>query len=80
VKDAVLTPPGGDDNVARLKDLTDGIGADVVPQCVGTPESMHLAREIEPVAVYDLTLPLEETAEGYAAMDERRAIKILFRP
>ena len=28
----------------------------------------------------DLTLPLEQVAEGYRAMDERRAIKALLRP
>jgi hypothetical protein len=28
----------------------------------------------------DLTLPLSEAAEGYRAMDERRAIKTLLRP
>jgi hypothetical protein len=30
--------------------------------------------------VFDLTLPLEAAAEGYRAMDERRAIKTLLRP
>jgi threonine dehydrogenase-like Zn-dependent dehydrogenase len=29
--------------------------------------------------VFDLTLPLEQVAEGYRAMDERRAIKALLR-
>jgi threonine dehydrogenase-like Zn-dependent dehydrogenase len=29
--------------------------------------------------VFDLELPLEKLAEGYAAMDERRAIKTLLR-
>ena len=28
----------------------------------------------------DLTLPLHQVAEGYRAMDERRAIKRLLRP
>lgn len=32
---------------------------------------------IEPGKVFDLTLPLTEIAEGYKAMDERRAIKTL---
>ncbi|MBE3001255.1 zinc-dependent alcohol dehydrogenase family protein [Nocardiopsis sp. HNM0947] len=32
-------------------------------------------REIDPGRVFDLSLPLEEAAEGYAAMDERRSIK-----
>jgi threonine dehydrogenase-like Zn-dependent dehydrogenase len=30
--------------------------------------------------VFDLTLPLDQVAEGYKAMDERRAIKTLLRP
>jgi threonine dehydrogenase-like Zn-dependent dehydrogenase len=29
---------------------------------------------------FDLTLPLDQVAEGYRAMDERRAIKTLLRP
>lgn len=32
---------------------------------------------IDPGKVFDLTLPLEQAAEAYAAMDERRAIKAL---
>ena len=34
-------------------------------------------RRIDPGKVFDLTLPLEQVAEGYRAMDERRAIKTL---
>ena len=37
-------------------------------------------RQIDPGKVFDLELPLEEAAEGYTAMDERRAIKVLLRP
>jgi threonine dehydrogenase-like Zn-dependent dehydrogenase len=36
-------------------------------------------RTIDPGRVFDLTLPLEKVAEGYRAMDERRAIKTLLR-
>ncbi len=32
---------------------------------------------IDPSRVFDLRLPLDRVAEGYAAMDERRAIKVL---
>jgi threonine dehydrogenase-like Zn-dependent dehydrogenase len=32
---------------------------------------------IDPGVVFDLTLPLDEAAEGYRAMDERRATKVL---
>ena len=34
-------------------------------------------RQIEPGKVFDLTLPLEKAAEGYRAMDERTATKVL---
>jgi threonine dehydrogenase-like Zn-dependent dehydrogenase len=36
--------------------------------------------DINPGVVFDLRLPLAEVAEGYAAMDERRAIKSLLQP
>src|SRR5437762_1304767 len=123
----------GDEGVARIKELTHGIGADSVLECVGTQESMmqaiHATRpggyvsyvgvphgveldgqklffthvhlhggpapvrrflpklidlvcngKINPGKVFDLTLPLDQVAEGYRAMDERRAIKALLRP
>ncbi|MFE5410926.1 zinc-dependent alcohol dehydrogenase family protein [Microbacterium sp. NPDC056569] len=122
----------GDEGVARVKELTSGLGAHSVIEAVGTQESMmqairstrpgghvgyvgvphdgqlpsgelffaevHLlggpapvrrflpelidliwTREIDPGKVFDLTLPLEQAAEGYKAMDERRAIKTLLR-
>ena len=37
-------------------------------------------RKINPGKVFDLTLPLDQAAEGYRAMDERRAIKTLLQP
>ena len=41
------------------------------------PELIDLIwdRQIDPGKVFDLTLPLEQAAAGYQAMDERRAIK-----
>jgi hypothetical protein len=41
------------------------------------PELIELiwSRRIDPAKVFDLSLPLEEAAEGYRAMDQRRAIK-----
>ena len=127
----IVTERGGD-GVARIKQLTGGLGAHSVVEAVGTTESMlqairstrpgghvgfvgvahgvelsveelffsavHLHggpapvrrflpelidliwnRRIDPGKVFDLTLPLEEAAEGYRAMDERRAIKTLLR-
>jgi threonine dehydrogenase-like Zn-dependent dehydrogenase len=123
----------GDEGVARIKDMTDGLGAHSVIEAVGTQESMmqairstrpggHMAfvgvthgvalpglelffaevhllggpapvrrylpelidliwnRRIDPGKVFDLTLPLAQVAEGYRAMDERRAIKTLLQP
>ena len=46
------------------------------------PELIKLVLDwkIEPGKVFGLVLPLEQVAEGYRAMDERRAIKTLLRP
>jgi threonine dehydrogenase-like Zn-dependent dehydrogenase len=46
------------------------------------PELIELIwdRQIDPGKVFDLELPLAEAAEGYEAMDQRRAIKVLLRP
>jgi threonine dehydrogenase-like Zn-dependent dehydrogenase len=123
----------GDAGVARIKEMTKGVAADSVLECVGTQESMMQAiratrpggsigyvgvphgvqldgqqlffshvrlhggpapvrrflpdlidlvwkGKINPGKVFDLTLPLDQVAEGYRAMDERRAIKTLLRP
>ena len=120
----------GEEGVERVKELTDGLGAESVLECVGTQESMMQAisstrsggyvgfvgvphgvaldgemlffaevhlfggpapvrrylpelidlvsdGKIDPGKVFDLTLLLDEVAEGYRAMDERRAIKSL---
>lgn len=119
--------------MAKVKDLTDGLGAHSVIEAVGTQQAMMQAiratrpgghvgfvgvshgvsipgeelfyaevhlhggpapvrrflpdlihriwkHEIDPGRVFDLTLPLSEVAEGYRAMDERRAIKALLMP
>ena len=39
-----------------------------------------LDKKINPGRVFDLRLPLDQVAEGYRAMDERRAIKTLLSP
>jgi len=124
----------GEDGIAAVKALFDGIGAAAVLECVGTKESMEQALRsarpggqvgfvgvpaggaelpigelfgtnvgvrggvapvrnyidellpevwsgsLRPGRVFDLTLPLSEVAEAYAAMDERRAIKVLLKP
>ena len=119
----------GDDGVAHIKELSDGLGVHSVIEAVGSRESMlqsigsvrpgghvgyvgvthgdlpgdqlffshaHLhggpapvrrflpelidlisKGTIDPGKVFDLTLPLDHVADGYRAMDERRAIKTL---
>ena len=47
-----------------------------LPHLIGLIEN----QAINPGKVFDLRLPLSEAAEGYRAMDERRAIKALLRP
>ena len=47
-----------------------------LPDLIG----LVLKGTINPGKVFDLTLPLDQVAEGYRAMDERRAIKSLLRP
>ena len=46
------------------------------------PDLMEMIgdRTIDPGQVFDLDLPLDRAAEGYQAMDERRAVKTLLRP
>jgi threonine dehydrogenase-like Zn-dependent dehydrogenase len=128
----IATERGGE-GVARIMDMTDGVGADATLECVGTDESMTQAidctrpggfvgyvgvphgvsldgavlfrshvglrgcpapvrrflpelidlvysKEIDPGKVFDLTLPLDQVADAYRAMDERRAIKVLLSP
>ncbi|MEO3751884.1 zinc-dependent alcohol dehydrogenase family protein [Streptomyces sp. B6B3] len=125
-----LVTERGDAGVARIRELTDGLGAHSVVEAVGTQESMlqairstrpgghigyvgvshdvtldgrelffshvHLHggpapvrqylprlieliwnRRIHPGRVFDLALPLDQAAEAYRAMDERRAVKAL---
>jgi threonine dehydrogenase-like Zn-dependent dehydrogenase len=49
---------------------------DLLPELI----ELVLSGKINPGKVFDLTLPLEQVAEGYRTMDERRAIKTLLLP
>jgi threonine dehydrogenase-like Zn-dependent dehydrogenase len=46
------------------------------------PELIDLIwnRQVNPGKVFDLELPLDQAADGYRAMDQREAIKVLLRP
>ena len=56
-----------------------GLAGGMAPTRKYIPELLErvLAGGIDPGIVFDLTVPLDEVAEGYRAMDERRAIKVL---
>ena len=41
------------------------------------PVGIVMDRTIDPGRVFDLTLPLDEAAKGYRAMDQRTATKVL---
>ncbi|MCW2523330.1 MAG: putative Zn-containing alcohol dehydrogenase [Frankiales bacterium] len=68
--------------VPKLFGANIGFRGGVAPVRAYLPELLQdvLTGAIHPGRVFDLTLPLAEVAEGYRAMDERRAIKVLLRP
>jgi threonine dehydrogenase-like Zn-dependent dehydrogenase len=79
----VGVPSGGAELPIRvLFDSNIIVGGGMAPARAYIPELLAdvLSGAIEPGLVFDLELPLEEAAEAYAAMDERRAIKVLLRP
>lgn len=59
-----------------------GVRGGIAPVRRYLPELLDLVleRTIDPGRVFDLELPLEESPEGYRAMDERRAVKVMLRP
>jgi threonine dehydrogenase-like Zn-dependent dehydrogenase len=59
-----------------------GYAGGVAPVRAYLPELLAdvLAGDLRPGRVFDQELPLAEVAEGYRAMDERRAVKVLLRP
>ena len=79
----VGVPNGGSDvPIRKLFSSNVGVRGGVAPVRNYLPELLPevLDGRLRPGAVFDLELPLEEVAEAYAAMDERRAIKVLLRP
>ena len=67
---------------ARCSSRNVGLAGGMAPVRTYLPDLLErvLDGRIDPGKVFDLTLPLDEVAEGYRAMDERRAIKVLLRP
>ena len=65
----------------QVKALLNSNRVDLARTTIVAPiDGVVVDRKINPGKVFDLTLPLDQVAEGYRAMDERRAIKALLRP
>jgi threonine dehydrogenase-like Zn-dependent dehydrogenase len=78
----VGAPHGVELPVRRMFDRNVGLAGGMAPVRAYLPRLLELvlSGRIDPGRVFDLTLPLADVAEGYRAMDERRAIKVLLRP
>ena len=78
----VGVPHGVELPVRRMFQKNIGLAGGVAPVRQYLPELLKLVQDgaIDPGLVFDTTLPLDEVAEGYRAMDERRAIKVLIQP
>jgi threonine dehydrogenase-like Zn-dependent dehydrogenase len=79
----VGAPNGGPElPIRRLFNTNVGVNGGVAPVRGYVEELLAdvLAGAIDPGRVFDVELPLADVAEAYAAMDERRAIKVLLRP
>ncbi len=79
----VGVPAGGPElPVWQMFDSNVGVAGGVAPVRSYVPELLAdvWSGAIEPGLVFDLTLPLAQVADAYAAMDERRAVKVMLRP
>ena len=78
----VGVPHGVEPPLRRMFSQNIGLAGGMAPVRRYLPHLLRLVQEgrIDPGAVFDLTLPLDQVAEGYRAMDERRAVKVLVQP
>lgn len=78
----VGVPHGVELPIGTLFQRNIGLRGGMAPVRQYLPELLGLVleRRIDPGRVFDLTLPLDEAADGYRAMDERRAVKVMLRP
>lgn len=79
----VGVPAGGAElPIRQLFGSNVSVGGGVAPVRAYLDELLAatLDGSIEPGRVFDLQLPLAQVADAYAAMDERRSIKVLLRP
>lgn len=78
----VGVPHGVEVPIQKLFQKNVGLRGGMAPVRRYLPELLRLVQDgaIAPGRVFDLTLPLESSPEGYRAMDERRAVKVLLKP
>ncbi len=78
----VGAPHGVDLPVRRMFAKNVGLAGGMAPVRAYLPRLLKLVLDgsITPGLVFDATLPLDEVADGYRAMDERRSIKVMIRP
>jgi threonine dehydrogenase-like Zn-dependent dehydrogenase len=78
----VGVPHGVELPVRRMFQKNVGLAGGMAPVRTYLPDLLErvLDGRIDPGVVFDLTLPLDDVAEAYRAMDERRAIKVLLQP
>lgn len=79
----VGVPAGGPElNISELFERNITIGGGMAPARTYIPQLLPevLSGALKPGKVFDRELPLADVAEAYAAMDERRSIKVLLRP
>ncbi|AKT50355.1 zinc-dependent alcohol dehydrogenase family protein [Arsenicicoccus sp. oral taxon 190] len=78
----VGVPHGGEAPMERMFRKNIGLRGGMAPVRAYLPDLLGrvLDGRIDPGRVFDLTLPLDDVAEGYRAMDERRATKVLLTP
>lgn len=79
----VGVPAGGPElPVQQMFSTNVGVRGGVAPVRAYIPELLAdvWAGTLDPSGVFDLTLPLDEVARAYDAMDTRRAVKALLRP
>jgi threonine dehydrogenase-like Zn-dependent dehydrogenase len=69
-------------SVQRMFAKNIGLRGGLAPARAYLPEVLNevLAGRLNPSPILDLSVSLDEVAEGYAAMDQRRAMKVMVRP
>ena len=68
--------------IQRMFSKNIGLRCGLAPARAYLPELLNevLEGRLNPSSILDLSVSLDEIAAGYAAMDQRRAMKVMVRP